>query len=205
MLALCSCGDNGTAKGENDKTSTSSKAASKNDGDENFERIKIEHESDPILRMLVISDVHNKTDRLSKAIASTWSYAQTQQYKGFDAILIVGDLTDNGTDEELSAIMSAYKNAVAATGQSIPLISSVGTTAVEVTFPQATDDDKIEKYRVDVLDASGKSVANISDKGYFISSQGTGHYLKLKEAANLNDTSVVDKAGATFENFELKK
>ena len=126
LLALCSCGSNdSTADKDND--STSSKAATTSDnGEEKYERIKIEHKSAPILRMLVISDVHNKTDRLTKAIASTWSYAQTQQYKGFDAVLIVGDLTDNGTDEELGSIMSAYKNAVAATGQSIPLISCMG-------------------------------------------------------------------------------
>jgi len=127
LLVLCSCGDNGVAKGD-DKSSTSSKAesASKNEGEQKYQRIKVEHKSAPILRMLVISDVHIKTAKLTEAIQSTWAYAQTQQYKGFDAVIIAGDLTDNGTDDELSSVMNAYKNAVAATGQNITLITCMG-------------------------------------------------------------------------------
>ena len=73
LLALCSCGSNDSTV-DKDKGSTSSKADTTSDnGEEKYERIKIEHKSAPILRMLVISDVHNKTDRLTKAIASTSS------------------------------------------------------------------------------------------------------------------------------------
>ena len=97
MLLLGACGDS-NPKGDGASTASKADTASKAEGEQNYERIKVEHKSAPILRMLVISDTHNKNDKLSKAIASTWKYAQSQEYKGFDAIVIVGDLTDNGTD-----------------------------------------------------------------------------------------------------------
>jgi len=125
MLMLGACGDS-NPKGDGASTVSKADTASKAEGEQNYERIKVEHKSAPILRMLVISDTHNKNDKLSKAIASTWKYAQSQEYKGFDAIVIVGDLTDNGTDAELQAFKSAFDSAVAATGQSIPLITCMG-------------------------------------------------------------------------------
>ncbi len=126
ITLLTACGDqSNTHKGDIASSGTSSQSAN-GDDDTVYAREVFKHDSAPILRMLVISDVHNQGGRLAKAIDATWRYAQTQEYKGFDAVVIAGDLTDNGTDDELSGIMTAYKNAVAATGQSIPLISCMG-------------------------------------------------------------------------------
>lgn len=126
MLLLASCG--GDSKSDDSSSATSSKpSANKEDKvEENYDRIVVEHQSAPVARFLVISDTHNRNEKLIKAISSTWSYAQTQEYKGFDGVIVVGDLTDNGTDEELATFKSAFDSAVKATGQAIPLIACMG-------------------------------------------------------------------------------
>ena len=60
-----------------------------------------------VARYLVTSDVHNLNGDLSAAIEATYNYAQTQSYKGFDAIAVAGDLTNHGTDDEFTAFRTA--------------------------------------------------------------------------------------------------
>ena len=125
MLMLASCGGDSTDNGSSD-TSSKPSANKEDKVEENYDRVVVEHKSAPIARIMVISDTHNRNEKLTKAISSTWSYAQTQEYKGFDGIIVVGDLTDNGTDEELTSFKSAFDSAVNATGQKIPLITCMG-------------------------------------------------------------------------------
>lgn len=125
LLALGACGGKGAA-GDKSTPTSSGVASDKDDTQQTYDRIKVEHKSAPIMRMLVISDTHNKNQLFAKAIEATNKYAATQEYKGFDAVVVVGDLTDNGTAEELRSFKNAFDNAVAATGKDITLITCMG-------------------------------------------------------------------------------
>ena len=61
-----------------------------------------------ILRFAALSDVHFKKDpncveaaRLKNALEFMYDYSSRQAYKNFDAVLVAGDMTDHGWDEEL--------------------------------------------------------------------------------------------------------
>ncbi|MBO7680812.1 MAG: metallophosphoesterase [Thermoguttaceae bacterium] len=75
-------------------------------------KVKAESKSKVILRFAAMSDLHfDKEDapdaprriRLAKAIQAMNSYAPQQEYPAFDALLAVGDLSDHGLAEELTA------------------------------------------------------------------------------------------------------
>jgi len=70
-------------------------------------------ENTVVARYLVTSDTHNYNTTLQNAIQATYDYAQTQDYKGFDAIAVVGDITNDGTDDEFTSFRNAVDTKLA--------------------------------------------------------------------------------------------
>ena len=67
-----------------------------------------EENNSVVLRFCALSDVHFKTspdtkevDRFRRAIRFMYDYSAQQPYSKFDALLIAGDVSDHGLDEEL--------------------------------------------------------------------------------------------------------
>ncbi|MGN0911161.1 MAG: hypothetical protein ACI4NV_07085, partial [Thermoguttaceae bacterium] len=67
-----------------------------------------EENNNVVLRFCALSDVHFKTspdtkevDRFRRAIRFMYDYSAQQPYSKFDALLIAGDVSDHGLDEEL--------------------------------------------------------------------------------------------------------
>ncbi|MBP5621195.1 MAG: metallophosphoesterase, partial [Thermoguttaceae bacterium] len=61
-----------------------------------------------VLRFAAFSDTHLKknadcveADRLKRALEFMYEYSRVQNYKTVDGMLVAGDFTDNGLDEEL--------------------------------------------------------------------------------------------------------
>ena len=61
----------------------------------------------PVLRFAVCSDVHlsgeeNQANakRFTALYNDTYDYAATQSYKGFDAVIVAGDMTGGGREPE---------------------------------------------------------------------------------------------------------
>ncbi len=66
-------------------------------------------ENDVVLRFAAMSDVHFKKnadcaerERFQRAIAFMYDYSAKQNYPKFDALLVAGDMTDHGYDEEIA-------------------------------------------------------------------------------------------------------
>lgn len=63
----------------------------------------------PVIRFAVCSDVHmsSKTSteakRFEKLFDSAYKYAESQEYKNLDAVIVVGDMTNQGLKTELNA------------------------------------------------------------------------------------------------------
>ena len=77
-----------------------------------IQKVKAESKGKVVLRFAAMSDLHFDKDdapdapqriRLAKAIRMMNSYAPRQEYPAFDALLAVGDLSDHGWAEELTA------------------------------------------------------------------------------------------------------
>ena len=75
--------------------------------------------NDVVLRCCVMSDVHfnGRTDsaeyeRFGRAVDFTYRYAADQAYKNFDALVVVGDMSNHGNNEELSLFKKAMDAAV---------------------------------------------------------------------------------------------
>jgi hypothetical protein len=73
-----------------------------------FEARADEAKNDVVLRFSALSDVHFKTspntaevDRFRRSMSFMYDYSAEQKYQNFDAMLVAGDLTDYGADEEL--------------------------------------------------------------------------------------------------------
>lgn len=65
-------------------------------------------ENDVVLRFSALSDVHFKTspetpevDRFRRSMSFMYDYSAKQKYPKFDAMLVAGDFSDHGYDEEL--------------------------------------------------------------------------------------------------------
>lgn len=61
----------------------------------------------PVIRFAVCSDVHldgnpesAEAERLAKLFDTVYAYSETQEYKNFDALCVVGDFTDQGKAEQ---------------------------------------------------------------------------------------------------------
>ncbi len=76
---------------------------------------KDDAEFNPTVRFAVVSDIHTRVisesdatqdeiddaaRRTERFFTSSYAYAQTQSYKGLDAVLIAGDYTDDGTQQQ---------------------------------------------------------------------------------------------------------
>lgn len=64
--------------------------------------------NDVVIRFAAMSDVHFKknpdcveADRFLRSMQFMYDYSSKQQYKKFDALLVAGDMSDHGWDEEL--------------------------------------------------------------------------------------------------------
>ena len=69
----------------------------------------------PVLRFVVMSDTHVETvddarsQRIQKAISMAYDDAENDEnYKKLDAVLVVGDLTDNGTDYQFRSFKAVF-------------------------------------------------------------------------------------------------
>ena len=94
-----------------------------------FAGVTVSADSNVVARYLVTSDVHNLNSDLSDAIEVTYEYAQTQTYKGFDAILIAGDMTNKGTVKEYDDFFAAVNvtlDSLFDEGNEPKLIASMG-------------------------------------------------------------------------------
>ena len=68
-----------------------------------------EQENDVVLRFSALSDVHFKVspeaqevDRFRRSMSFMYDYSAKQKYPKFDAMLVAGDFSDHGYDEELT-------------------------------------------------------------------------------------------------------
>ncbi len=66
-------------------------------------------ENDVVLRFAAMSDIHFKKnadcaerERFQRAVAFMYDYSAKQNYPKFDALLVAGDMTDHGYDEEIT-------------------------------------------------------------------------------------------------------
>lgn len=73
-----------------------------------FEARADEEENDVVLRFSAFSDVHFKkspeareVDRFRRSMSFMYDYSAKQKYSNFDAMLVAGDFSDHGYDEEL--------------------------------------------------------------------------------------------------------
>lgn len=78
-----------------------------------FAGMAVAEDNAVVARYLVTSDTHNFNGTLQNAIQATYDYAQTQDYKGFDAIAVVGDISNNGTDTEFTNFRTAVDQKLA--------------------------------------------------------------------------------------------
>ncbi len=126
VLSLAACGDKGdVGSSDTASASNSSITVSETDG-KKYEYVKLERTAAPIMRFMLISDTHNNNDVFEQAILSTYNYAQTQEYKGLDAVVVVGDLSNLGTEEELKNFKGAFDSAVSKTDGNVKLIACMG-------------------------------------------------------------------------------
>lgn len=64
--------------------------------------------NDVVLRCCIMSDVHfngsptaKEVPRFRRAIDLTYKYSSDQPYKNFDALLVIGDMTNHGTEDQI--------------------------------------------------------------------------------------------------------
>ena len=75
-------------------------------------------EFDPVLRFVVCSDVHVKTDcdtepeRFLRGMAQAYGYAAGQKYDKLDALYVVGDFANRGTAEEMQRFQQLLRTSV---------------------------------------------------------------------------------------------
>lgn len=72
----------------------------------------------PVLRFVACSDIHLSGDpdcaeaqRLAELLETMYTYAGQQDYQGFDALLVAGDMTNGGAEEEydlFNAVLDAH-------------------------------------------------------------------------------------------------
>ncbi|MBQ9812440.1 MAG: metallophosphoesterase [Thermoguttaceae bacterium] len=75
--------------------------------------------NDVVLRCCVMSDVHfngnpesKETERFKRAIRFMYDYCSEQAYKNFDALVVVGDMSNHGTEPELTLFKKTMDEAV---------------------------------------------------------------------------------------------
>ena len=63
----------------------------------------------PVLRFMVVSDVHYKDehsverDRMQKAIETAYALSDKEEYNKLDALFVVGDFANRGTEPQMRA------------------------------------------------------------------------------------------------------
>ena len=75
--------------------------------------------NDVVLRCCVMSDVHFKASkdaaevgRFQRAVKFMYDYSADQKYKSFDALVVVGDMSDHGNDAELTLFKNTMDEAI---------------------------------------------------------------------------------------------
>ncbi len=127
VLSLTACGDkDGASSDGTASVGNSSATASNNAEASKYKYVKLERTTAPVMRFLLISDTHNNNDVVTNSIIATYDYAQTQEYKGLDAVAVVGDISNSGTEDELNKFKSAFDSAVSQTGSNAKLIVCMG-------------------------------------------------------------------------------
>ena len=78
-----------------------------------------EEGNDVVLRCCVMSDIHfngspdaPEVERLKRAINYMYEYSAAQKYQKFNALVVVGDMTNHGTEKELSLYKKVVDEAV---------------------------------------------------------------------------------------------
>lgn len=76
-------------------------------------------ENEVVLRFAAMSDVHFKKnadcverERLQRAVSFMYDYSAKQNYPNFDALLVAGDMTDHGFDEEIALFKKTLDDCV---------------------------------------------------------------------------------------------
>lgn len=116
LLTACAPVDNGESSAPDGDTSSpdvSSEDTSSADTNQNKRDDFV-----PVFRFVAASDSHvnvyetKQADRLKKMFETAYAYAETSTYKNLDAVIMVGDLTDNGTAAEFKLYNDAVKAAI---------------------------------------------------------------------------------------------
>lgn len=90
-----------------------------------------EKEPPVTLRCAVMSDIHfygqsdaEEVRRFRRAIASAYAYADAQSYDKLDAVMVVGDMTDNGNAKQLDLFMKTVGETFRAETKLLPCMGN---------------------------------------------------------------------------------
>lgn len=85
----------------------------------NYEATATEQGNDVVLRCCVMSDVHfngkadsKETKRFKRSLEFMYDYSAAQPYKNFDALVVVGDMSNHGTENEIGLFKKAMDEGI---------------------------------------------------------------------------------------------
>lgn len=85
---------------------------------------------EPVFRMVVMSDIHYKTDvptepeRFKKGMASAYKYASDSAYKKIDALYVVGDFANRGQEDEMRLFKKSLDECVLPETETVLMLAS---------------------------------------------------------------------------------
>ena len=115
MLIFASCGDKPSEESTSDISASTSESVSEKSGDESSKEETSQPETDfvPVIRFAVASDTHISDSgniqarRFRKLFSSAYAYAEScADYSKLDAVIVAGDMTNQGMDYEYDAFNS---------------------------------------------------------------------------------------------------
>ncbi len=161
-------------------------------------------EFETAFRFLVTSDTHisstssTEAARLKKLFASSYAYAETQDYKTVDALVVAGDMTNSGYDYELKAFMDTINSAIR---EETTLITVMGNHEYygggQKPYQECVDENLDKHVVVNGYHFIGLSPYNGSD---YSSEQLTWLGKELADAAAADP----DKPIITFQHHHIK-
>lgn len=142
-ILLGGCAD-GTKSGENEYVdqSPSQSSAYWSDGSE----------FTPVLRFVAASDTHvfpsytvNAETRLKNLFVDAYAYAETQDYKTVDAVILNGDLCESGREVEYTHLMETISENVRQ-NETVVLPLFAGHECIEKQVNQGATDEELTEY-----------------------------------------------------------
>lgn len=85
---------------------------------------------DPVLRFIVTSDIHYKVgvdtevERFEKGMKMAFDYAAGKAYDKIDALYVVGDFANSGSEDEMKLFSSSLKNTIPADVPAVLMMAS---------------------------------------------------------------------------------